>query len=223
MRKLTLINYMGANGVGKSTRTFHMVKYLQDNFESQEFQYVVSKKGQEPKEMKVGILFENGWLVLGSFAKGKTQWVSLDSAIFSKWEQRLAFIKDISENYPEISTVFMEGYFNNRSKQSSPESWKDHGADYVHILTSYYDDIQDFIDRTNGRTGKDRGLDWAENSPGWKDNVLFKKLTDLFIPMAQDGDVVERLDIHSPKEVLIHRYFEDEYNSPKPKTVRTLF
>lgn len=208
--ELRLINFMGANGVGKSTRTKVLIDYLTENFDYKEFEYEVTRKGKEAKKEVIGLEFSNGWLVLGKFAKGGDQWVSLDAAFLSKWEHRIAFIEDISK-HAEINTLFMEGYFNNRSRQSSPDNLKEHGVNEVHILTAYYDDIQEFIDRTNGRTGKERGLDWAENSAGWNDNQLFDKLFKEFQPMAKDGDVVDRLDIHCPVEELVHRYFEPDY------------
>jgi GNAT superfamily N-acetyltransferase len=207
---LHLINYMGANGVGKSTRAFHLVEYLKEVFDYKEFNYNIIRKGKEEKEETIGLLFENGWLVLGKFSKDDTQWVSLDSAILSKWEQRIAFIEDMTSR-DEIKTVFMEGYFNNRSMQSSPENLHAHGVTQVDIITSYYDDISEFIERTNGRTGKNRGLEWAEQSPGWNDNKLFDKLYHNFIKEVQDTDKVIRLDIHAPREALVHLYFDEGY------------
>jgi len=216
--KLHLINYMGANGVGKSTRTFHLVEYMKNHFKYEEFTYEISRKGKDPKIETIGLLFENGWLVLGKFSKEGTQWVSLDSAILSKWEQRIAFIEDMASR-DEIKTVFMEGYFNNRSMQSSPENLHAHGVTEVDIITSYYNDISEFIDRTNGRTGKERGLEWAEQSPGWNDNKLFDKLYHKFKEEEKDNDMVVRLDIDVPREALVHMYFDENYQAKEESGV----
>lgn len=207
---LRLINFMGANGVGKSTRTKALIDYLMDNFEYKDFEYEVTRKGSETKTEVIGLEFSNGWLVLGKFAKGGTQWVSLDAAFLSKWEQRIEFIETISK-HPEIDTLFMEGYFNNRSRQSSPNNLKLHGVSEVHILTAYYDDIQEFIDRTNGRTGKERGVEWALQSAGWNDNKLFDKLYHEFVQERKGDDVVDRLGINCPQEELVHRYFDTDF------------
>jgi len=210
MGNLHLINYMGANGVGKSTRTFHLVDYMKNTMDFTEFKYGITRKGNDEKEETIGLLFENGWLVLGKFSKENTQWVSLDSAILSKWEHRIAFIEDMSKR-GEIKVVFMEGYFNNRSRQSSPENLKAHGVSKVEILTSYYNDISEFIDRTNGRTGKNRGMEWAEQSPGWNDNKLFDKLYNEFIEEVNESAIVERIDINSPRDTLVNRFFDKSY------------
>jgi len=210
MGKLRVINYMGSNGVGKSTRTKVLVDYLMSEFSYEPFYYEIERKGKEPKVEQVGLLFSNGWLVFGKFTKDRDGWVSLDTAYLSKWEHRLNFIKELSEN-DDVETVFMEGYFNNRSIQGGPEKLREYGATEVHNLYTYYNDIQDFIERTNGRTGKNRGLDWAENSPGWKDNEVIRKCGEAFKEQVKENDRVVQIDWQAPKEVLVKSYFDYDY------------
>jgi len=210
---LRLINYMGSNGSGKSTRTFTLVKYLQEHFTWREISEAVERKNKDAKLEVIGTLFSNGWFVLGRFAKDGGQWVSLDTAIFSNWDTRLKRIPELKEKYPEITTIFMEGYFNNRSKRGSITNWEDKGCTEVHLILTYYEKIEQFIERTNNRTGKDRGLDWAENSSGWSDNILFGQLMDYYSEDLgkNENNMVWRIGFEEDRDVLVWRYFKEHY------------
>jgi len=204
---------MGSNGSGKSTRTYFLVNYLISKFEYSVIRGKIERKGKEPKQEDIGFLFENGWFVLGRFAKGGTQWVSLDTAMFSNWEQRLEKIPALAKQYPEITTIFMEGYFNNRSKRGDIPSWEANGCDEVHLIASYYDDITEFLQRTNERTGKTRGLDWAENSSGWSDNELFKTLLIYYKNNmgASENNLVKHIDFKESRDALVKMYFNENW------------
>ncbi len=212
---MKVINYMGSNGTGKSTRTKVMVDYLEKNFNFEPFYFQVTRKGFNEKLEEIGILFENGWLVLGKHVKGGEGWVSLDAAFLSKWEQRLDFVNQMSK-LEEVSTIFMEGYFNNRSAQGGPEKFRENGAEVIHNLVSTYDNIHQFIERTNGRTGKIRGTEWAEQSPGWKDNETIKKCERIYHEQATEADKVHNIHFESPREILVTTYFDENFVYEEP-------
>ena len=113
----------------------------------------------------------------------------------------------------------MEGYFNNRSVAGSPHNLRENGGvSKVTTLISYYDDIEKFIERTNGRTGKERGMVWAENSPGWKDNAVFIRMMEKYQEGIGEKDTLERVDnIDSPRDFLVTRFFNDSFNWVPPQ------
>ena len=112
------------------------------------------------------------------------------------------------------------GYFNNRSKIAGPETFRNAGATEVHILVSYYDDVNEFLQRTNVRSGRlHRGLDWAENAPGWKDNKGIINSQKYWNEQSKEQDTVTRIDINAPREYIVNRFLDDAYvwSKPTPK------
>lgn len=210
---MTVINYIGSNGVGKSTRCFYLVEYLKKKYDYKVIKYEVSRKGKPIKIENIGFLFSNGWMIMGRYSKNNNQWLSLDTGAISKWEQRFKFIKDMKSR-KDIDVLFLEGYFNNRSKAGSPKNIKEQtGVDEVHVFVSHYDNIKDFIKRTNTRTGKSRGLDWAENSAGWKDNNSFIRMLKIYNEEKDPNDLVQRVDINAPKDYLVQIYFNELFST----------
>lgn len=217
---MKLINYMGSNGTGKSTRTFYLVQYLKSKYDYEVIEYLVQKKGKEPKIEKIGYLFSNGWFIFGKESKNGTQWVSLDTGMISNWEARLNFIKDMNTK-GNIKVLFMEGYFNNRSKIASPKNIREQtSVQSIHVLISHYDDIKDFLERTNTRTAKERGLDWAENSPGWNDNKSFVKMLELYNKEKSEDDIVKRVDINESKDYLVKTFFNENFEVQEVQEVQ---
>ncbi len=208
---MKVINFMGANATGKSTRTKVMVDYLKTQFGFKEFLYDTNKKDQQ----NIGYLFDNGWLILGNETKGGNSWISIDKAFFTSHDDRQAFIMDLIANY-EVEVLFMEGYFNNRSERCGPQAMRDIGVTTTHILFSYYDNMNQYIARTNGRTGKTRGPEWAEKATGWKDNAVFEKRHKSFLNEIEFEDAVERVDIDETVEFLVQTFFDPSWSLPDP-------
>ncbi len=212
VRNLKVINIGGTNGIGKSTRMNILVEYVKNKFKSEPFMYNITK-GKDPKIINKDVGFTaGGYLFIGSKTQ-KGSWVGWDKADFSSWTKRIAMYKDIYENYPDIHTIIVEGYFNNRSAQGSPKAIREQispniaNENYIFL----YNNINEFIERTNGRTGKSRGLDWAENSSGWKDNAVFLKYSKLYIKENQGGDKTVILNKDEDKDYFVKELFKESY------------
>lgn len=220
---MKVINFIGANATGKSTRTKVMVDYLSEHYESEPVTFTYTrrskKEGDKQITSDVGLKFSNGWVIFGKFSgKENESWVGLDSGMCSSWDQRSAFVQKMKDD--GVDTVFFEGYFNNRSKIAGPETFHNAGADEVHILVSYYDDVNEFLQRTNKRSGREhRGLDWAENAPGWKDNKGIANNVVNFETQSIGEDTVTRIDINAPREYIVNRFLDEAYvwSEPAPK------
>jgi|SaaInl8_200m_RNA_FD_contig_81_619839_length_10764_multi_4_in_0_out_0_4 hypothetical protein len=220
VRKLNIVNIGGSNGIGKSTRMNVLVNYMEENYGKTDFEYDITK-GKDPKIIhKIVGFTSNGYLFIG----GKTQkggWVGWDKADFSSWGKRIALYKDIYDNYSDIHTIVVEGYFNNRSAQGSPKAIRA-GVSENAVSKNYvflYDDIQEYIDRTNGRTGKDRGIEWAEKSSGWNDNAVFERFSKVYLEENIGEDTCTVLNKDEPKDYFVKEFFGEsvevqEYKQP---------
>ena len=212
---MKFINYMGSNGSGKSTRTRVLVEYLKSKYEYKELIYPTKSKGTR----NVGYIFDNGWFILGAVTKNS--WVGFDRADFTKNSDRKEFLVELKNKY-NIKVAFMEGYFNNRSEQMNPDELHNIGIEELCYLVSYYDNIEEFIERTNNRTGKTRGIEWAENSSGWGDNKQFKKILESFSKKLKECDEAIRLDIYSPENILVSMFFDETFEWFPPETEKDI-
>ena len=215
--KFSVINYIGSNATGKSTRVTVLVNYLESKYDVEDVEFTYTKKskkyGDKEVTTKVGLRFSNDWVIFGKF-DGSRKWIGLDTGMCSSWDQRSAFITEMKER--GVDTVVFEGYFNNRSKIAGPETFHNAGADEVHILASFYDKCEDFLMRTNIRSGKlERGMDWAENAPGWKDNQGIINSQKYWNEQAKEFDTVDRVSIDAPKEYLVTRFVDGEFDVDK--------
>jgi len=211
---MRVINYIGANATGKSTRVTVLVNYLESKFDVEDVEFTYTKKskknGDKQVTTKVGLRFSNGVVIFGKF-DGSRKWIGLDTGMCSSWDQRSAFITEMKARGAE--TVVFEGYFNNRSKIAGPETFHNAGADEVHILASFYDKCEDFLMRTNIRSGKlSRGMEWAENAPGWKDNKGIINSQKYWLEQAKENDTVTRIDIDESRGYLVERFFEKDFD-----------
>jgi hypothetical protein len=218
MRDFKIINIGGTNGIGKSTRMNVLVDYMETTFGTKPFMYDITI-GKDPKVLNKQVGFtSNGYLFIGA----KTQaggWVGWDRADFSSWTKRIALFKDVFENFPEIHTIIVEGYFNNRSAQGSPKSIREQISPEISNLhyVFLYDNINEYIERTNGRTGKDRGLEWAEKSPGWKDNEVFKRFSKVYTEESEGGDKCTVLNKDESKDYFVNELFNASHEIKEEK------
>ncbi len=213
MRKLDIINIGGTNGIGKSTRMNILVEYAQNKFKSEPFIYDITK-GKDPKIINKEVGFTaDGYLFVGTKTRAGG-WVGWDKADFSSWTKRIALYKDIYDNYPDIHTIIVEGYFNNRSAQGGPKAIREQVSENA-VSKNYiflYDNINEYIERTNGRTGKTRGLEWAEQSSGWADNAVFDKYSKLYIEENQGDDITVILNKDEDKDYFVKEFFNDTHS-----------
>jgi hypothetical protein len=220
---MRLVNLLGSNATGKSTRTFCLYQYLKSKYKQHPINFLSKdKKSGEYVDQQVGVVFENGWFLQGGLSKEDSVWIGLDDGKLPKHTDRYRLFNEINEynkDCPfEVSTIVIEGYFNN-SKSQNPLNVKENCPNLteVDVFCLYYDTVEEFVDRTNSRAGHCKGLDWALNSAGWKFNESIKGL-------EQEYDGVVRLDINSPKDWLVHHYFGERFDFVEEKENKpTLF
>lgn len=199
-----LINILGTNGSGKSTRTDLLVKYL-DSKKTPELVMMDCKNGYK----EIGRIYDSIF-ILGRFNKSG-KWIGLDLADFTTGQSRLDLYKYISEAYPNVEIFLQEGYFNNGSKHTNKEHLLNYGVDSYSYYFFIYDNMQQFIERCNGRTGKERGEEWAINSAGWRDNTTFLKLYEYYSELNEENCIVYKCNIHAPKDLLIQELFNTTF------------
>ena len=198
---MKVINYAGSNAVGKSTRTSELVRYLDSKFK---------KEAVEVDGTMVGNLYENDFFVVGKYRKKNLLWTSLDAAFFIAWEHRIQALKQAEKM--GAKTAFMEGYFGNRWK-GAPDFLKEHGYEEQLWLFTFYDKVEDYLERTNGRSGKNRDLEWAKNSSGWADNKRFK---DMYETIDQPKILIP---LKAKKDILIEILFNDKLETKESEWV----
>ena len=219
---MKIINIMGSNGIGKSTRVNVLLEYMKTKHTVNDFEYnIIDKTGKNVRKT-VGQLFSNGTLIVGKKNKANN-WVSWDTADFSSWDKRISFFKDLNDNYPNVKIVIAEGYFNNKTMRASPNALrKATGCDSCSIYVFLYDEIDEFIERCNNRTGKNRGLDWAENSAGWRDNCGTRKLIDKYKLDNDKNDIINLLGKDEPRDYFVTEFFNDNFEVIEKEEVKEI-
>ena len=201
---------MGANATGKSTRMKALVDHMGEEYETYPYTFFDTKKDKN-RTVDLGRLYPNGYLVLGSESKNQAGWVCLDKAVLSTQDMRTDFYKWVMDNDPRVRHIFVEGYFNTTSPRSRPNFLRKTGFDQIDCFFMFYDNEQEFIDRTEARSGttwESKGKD-PYTSAGWKDNIAFtrayaKAMEDDNNPT--DGRRVLRMPIDAPKGYLVELY-----------------
>lgn len=205
---MKLININGANATGKSTRVTTLIKYLEENFKA-ELIYKNCKNGYK----EIGRIYKD-YFIMGRFNK-KGVWVGLDLADYSTLQSRLDLYKEISSEYPEVKYFVQEGYFNNASKNTTSDILKEYGVNSYHYYYIIYSDIEDYIDRCNGRTGLNRDLDWAKNSAGWKNNQNLYSIMDVYDKLNEPNGNTTKVDINAPKDYFVREFFDRTFEVPE--------
>jgi len=206
---MVLINIIGSNAIGKSTRVTTLVDFL-DQYDFSVIQYDTPAKGLK----EVGKLYETPQgkiFVYGNYQEKKKIWIGLDNAYLSKLEDRLNFMKYMSEL--GCDTFIQEGYFNNGSKKMTMNEIKDFGISSYKYFFFLYNEVQEYIDRTNGRTGNSRNEDWALNSAGWKNNLANFKMRDFYLEALKkdSGCSVYSLTKDEPKDYFVTKFFNRKH------------
>lgn len=213
---MKVINFAGANAVGKSTRTAVLIDYLKAHYNYEVIEDMVDEGADlPPKKSVVGLLFENGWFIFGKDSKSAAGWVSLDAKMFCSWESRFKYFNELKKKH-KFDVLFLEGSFNNRSPNIMPSYWIENLCDEYDCHLCYYDKVEQFLERCNTRTGQDRPLEWAENASGWRDNGTFKRIDELYSSENSDIINVQRLPIDADKDILVQKYFNTNWEIKDP-------
>ena len=197
---------VGANATGKSTRLKTFIDITTDLLGTSGIDYEYTffdTKKDKTRTVVIGRLFPNGVLVLGSEAKNHAGWVCLDKAILSTQDMRTEFYQWVMENDSFVEHIVAEGYFNCTSPKMRPEYLRKTGFETINCAFMFYDNVQEFFDRTRERSGHNHDMEWAENCAGWKDNTSFRRSYEKSLEQDRDSQQrVIRLGIHAPREAL---------------------
>lgn len=194
---MILVNLLGTNGSGKSTRLNEFIDLLDRN--TQPYNEIYSYLNG--KNQKIGRLYTDSKIFILGKKNKKNIWNSLDLAHFTKLKDRIKLYNHIAEIY-KCNYFIHEGYFNNISEQLNPNNLRNDKITNFIYLFFIYDDVSDFLNRTNSRTNKKRNLDWAINSPGWSKNEAFLKFYNNINKEKFTGDIIEKFSIYTDKNML---------------------
>ena len=206
---------MGTNGLGKSTRVNALVEYLGKDYKEISYTFLKTTKktpdGVMTTVKNIGRYYpEKKTFIMGSKNK-KGVWVGLDNADITTFDDKYEFYKWIQKEYPDLEYFIQEGYFNNRSMRSSPDANRELFKS-SHTVIFIYDNVEEFLERCSGRTGKDKTLDWALNSTGWGDNGTCENLYNRYLVEVCDKHTVESYKKDAPKDLLVNIIFNDTFD-----------
>lgn len=223
-----LINIYGSNATGKSTRVFYLYKYLESKYKKHPIYFEIKNKSKNVYEHgQCGYVFENGWAIFGKETSNGESWVGIDTAMLPKQSDRFKFFREVQDYNKEspytIQNMVFEGYFNSVGPKFTPANFREECPNLTacDFIILFYDKIEDFIERTNVRGSHDKGIDWAENSLGWKFNQDRAEMLINALANNPKDDFVFRLDINEPKDWLVKHYLNDLFElEEKVKSVR---
>ncbi len=200
------IALLGSNATGKSTRMTAYVKSLGPP--DRVLDYTFEKKG-EMKTIKGAASIWGTTLIVGRPTRDGNKWVGGDHTMGQLGSMDCAkqFLTDISEM--GIETVVFEAYFGTSSKTYYPERLRDY-FDTVHNYWFIYDELQEYVDRTEARSGstwENRGKD-PEASAGWRSNLSYLKTVERTSAQVEGISSVERISVNAPKDWLIGKMQE---------------
>lgn len=204
---MKLINIIGANATGKSTRVSTFIRFL-DSKEQPTLVFKNCRNGYK----EIGRIYGD-YFFLGRF-NSKGVWVGLDTSDFSTQQSKLNLYKEIKLEYPEIQFFIQEGYFNNSSKTLTKELLSKYGVDSYKYYFFIYDDIQDYISRCSNRTGQEKDFQWATKSAGWKANLNFSVVFEFYKNLNEDGCSLKKVKFDEPLDFFVREFFNQEFEEP---------
>jgi hypothetical protein len=196
------IALLGANATGKSTRVTEYTKSL--GTADRVLDYTFEKNG-EMKTIKGAGHIWGDMMVVGRPTRDGLKWVGGDHTMGVLGS--IACVEQFFIDMDElgIKTMVFEAYFGNNSSMYRPERLH-RFFENVHHYWFLYDELQQYIDRTENRSGQtweEKGKD-AEASAGWKSNVsYFKSLAINFEQVEGTNSTVQRVAIDAPKDWLV--------------------
>jgi hypothetical protein len=117
-------------------------------------------------------------------------------------------------------TFIQEGYFNNASKKMTLREMKNYGISSYKYFFFLYTEIQDYIERTNIRTGNSRNEEWAIDSRGWKTNIYNFEIMDFYIEAIKSDKncSVYSLTKDEPKDYFVTKFFNCKHKIKQKRT-----
>lgn len=225
---MKLSNIMGTNALGKSTRINCLVDYLGEDYEEVSYTFLRKSKAEPDGVMttiqNIGRYYKKHKILIVGRKNNSGVWVGLDTADLNNWGSKIEFYtRIINKELPyDIEHIIQEGYFNNTSMQGSPNALKTIGFTSADFYIFIYDTVDEYLERCNSRSGKIRDIDWAKNSPGWKDNTTYSNTLKNYKKEEDSNFVVYKLCKDEHVDYFVRKLFNDthEYNMEKQnKTV----
>jgi len=226
-RQKWVINIVGSNGVGKSTRVTCLVEYLEMKFGKGET--VIRTSFKTKKDEIIGTIYKSsiGNIFIHGAKNTRGIWVGLDNGYFPSYQSRYDLINNIFEEY-DIDVYLQEGYFNNRSHAFTLEALRENGVkvDKVTEIITVYGNIDEYIKRCNERTGKNRDESWALNSAGWNSNQGETKTKKRLLDEYKRGEIETEIidgDMNDPRDFWVKFLFNENFDwSEKKENSNTL-
>ena len=205
----TYISVLGSCATGKSTRVNAFIDHL-DNVLKIPYtvdDYTFTKNGEEVTIKNAGRLYNNGLYIVGSKTT-KGNWVGADNT-FGKLGNKDSIYGylDFVNKYLKPHTFLVEGYFAVGGAFLRPDAL----ADKFDVVKQYffiYDTLDQYIERTEGRTGKsweERGKD-PEQSAGWLSNRSFISGMQKSIDGSRDTDSIVSVDHTIDRDYFIREF-----------------
>jgi len=197
----TFIALLGANATGKSTRMSEYIKTLGEPDSTLDYHF--HKKGEDLVIKGAGNFYGDMFIVgratrKGSWAGGDYTMGKLGSKVCI--QEFLTYLDSMG-----VKTLVYEAFFGAANSAYRPEEIHNYFEE-SHCYWFLYDDIQDYIDRTENRSGRPwSGRDKTPfDSAGWKGNLSFFKVFDkTALEVAGTSSTVERVPITAPRDWLI--------------------
>jgi len=195
------IALLGSNATGKSTRIHEYVKTLGEPDSILDYHF--HKNGEDRVIKSAGNVYGDMFVV--GLATRNGSWAGGDYTM-----GRLGSMECIREFYVHldsmgIQTVLYEAMFGASSSVYRPEQILNYFGE-SHVYWFLYDDIQEYIDRTEKRSGRpwEGRKKTPSESAGWKSNSSFLKVMNITTEtVAGTTSTVERISIDAPRDWLI--------------------
>jgi hypothetical protein len=201
----------GSNATGKSTRVNAYVDSLKDYVE---VEYKFLRKVKKDPEgtwttLNVGRRYGDV-LILGK--KGRNgMWVGVDY-VFGRMGNKAAMFEFL--NWCEeqgVKTIIAEGYYAIDGSMWEGESLRELGFfKNTDIYLLFYDEREDYLSRTNTRSGHDYTEDdWLPEGrmgkipPGWLSSMAHKRKYERVLKELENGDTITRVSHNAPTDWFI--------------------
>ena len=212
---MKVINLLGSNAIGKSTKMSYLVYYLEQKYGDPEIVYI-KKDG---KGVILGRIYNDEIFIFGK-VNNKGKWVSLDTAAITTLDGRINHIIEMKNK--GIKYYFFEGFFNNHSFSFFERLQKEKGLEVFYYIF-IYKNAQEFLERCNNRTGKEeRTLEWAEKSPGFRRNKELENLYEKINNLEGNNFKTYLLDKETDRNILIKDFFNEQLNKSEEEVINYL-
>lgn len=206
------IGILGSNATGKSTRVNALVDSKGDDYAILEYTWdsVTAKYPEGRKRTLTAGRVYGDTIILGR--KSRTgNWVGTDYVFgeLGNFDAIFGFIDWLRDQ--GIKNVVGEGYFAMSSDRFHPDHLREKSVfKNTDLYFFLYDTPQEYLDRTNTRTGKDfTEDDWKKEGrvgkvpTGWRSNGTFHKKFNRAKDKAVENDNITRVDIDADVDYFV--------------------